>query len=72
MSIIEVRELTKSYRVFKKREGLMESVRGLFSSRLHRSSSGTRHQLTVEQGEFVAFLGPNGAGKTTTLNCCRA
>ena len=23
--------------------------------------------LTVEQGEFVAFLGPNGAGKTTTL-----
>jgi len=23
--------------------------------------------LSVEQGEFVAFLGPNGAGKTTTL-----
>ena len=23
--------------------------------------------LTVEEGEFVAFLGPNGAGKTTTL-----
>jgi len=23
--------------------------------------------LTIEQGEFVAFLGPNGAGKTTTL-----
>ena len=24
--------------------------------------------LTVEQGEIVAFLGPNGAGKTTTID----
>ena len=30
MSIIEVRDLTKSYRVYKKREGLAASVRGLF------------------------------------------
>jgi len=25
--------------------------------------------LTVENGEFVAFLGPSGCGKTTALNC---
>jgi len=65
--IIDVRELTKSYRVHKKREGLMESVRGLF----HREYSDVQAvrgiNLQVEQGEFVAFLGPNGAGKTTTL-----
>src|SRR6201990_746363 len=24
--------------------------------------------LTLEQGEVVAFLGPNGAGKTTTID----
>ncbi|HKU35488.1 MAG TPA: ATP-binding cassette domain-containing protein, partial [Paenarthrobacter sp.] len=24
--------------------------------------------LTVQQGEVVAFLGPNGAGKTTTID----
>ena len=30
MSIIKVRNLSKSYRVYKKREGLAESVRGLF------------------------------------------
>lgn len=67
MSIIQVRQLTKSYRVYKKREGLGESVRGLFR-REHSDVHAVRGiDLDVEQGEFVAFLGPNGAGKTTTL-----
>ncbi|MEM8667529.1 MAG: ABC transporter ATP-binding protein [Planctomycetota bacterium] len=67
MPIIEVRQLAKSYRVYKKREGLGDSIRGLF----HREYSDVQAvrgiDLDVEQGEFVAFLGPNGAGKTTTL-----
>jgi ABC-2 type transport system ATP-binding protein len=67
MPIIEVRELTKSYRVFKKREGLMESVRGLFHREYTEVQAVRGINLEVEQGEFVAFLGPNGAGKTTTL-----
>jgi len=37
-----------------KRFGQVHAVRGL--------------DLTVEQGEIVAFLGPNGAGKTTTID----
>jgi ABC-2 type transport system ATP-binding protein len=67
MPIIEVRELTKSYRVFKKREGLMESVKGLFHREYTEVQAVRGINLQVEQGEFVAFLGPNGAGKTTTL-----
>jgi len=65
--IIDVRELTKSYRVHKKREGLMESVRGLFHREYTDVQAVRGINLEVEQGEFVAFLGPNGAGKTTTL-----
>ncbi len=67
MSIIEVRKLTKSYRVYKKREGLAESIRGLFRREYREVEAVKGIDLDVQQGELVAFLGPNGAGKTTTL-----
>ena len=67
MSIIEVRDLEKSYRVYKKREGLGDSIRGLFRREYSDVHAVRGINLDVQQGEFVAFLGPNGAGKTTTL-----
>ena len=67
MSIIEIENLTKAYRVYRKKEGLAASVRGLFRRNYHDVMAVQGIDLNVEQGEFVAFLGPNGAGKTTTL-----
>ncbi len=67
MAIIEIEGLTKTYRVYQKREGLMASLRGLFHREYKEVPAVRGIDLTVEQGEFVAFLGPNGAGKTTTL-----
>jgi len=67
MSIIKIDHLVKSYRVYQKKEGLREAVRGLWH-REYKSVDAVRDiSLRVEPGEFVAFLGPNGAGKTTTL-----
>ena len=67
MPAIEVRDLQKTYYVYRKREGLLASVKGLF----HRDYKEVRAvdgvSFTIETGEMVAFLGPNGAGKTTTL-----
>jgi ABC-2 type transport system ATP-binding protein len=67
MAIIEVHSLTKTYRVFQKKEGLIGALRGLY----HREYKDVRAvdgvQFAIEPGEMVAFLGPNGAGKTTTL-----
>ena len=67
MAIIEIENLSKSYRVYQKKEGLAASVGGLFRRRYRAVEAVRGIDLTVDQGELVAFLGPNGAGKTTTL-----
>jgi ABC-2 type transport system ATP-binding protein len=67
MAIIEIDQLTKSYRVYQKGEGLRAAVTGLFHRQYREVLAVRSVSLKVESGEFVAFLGPNGAGKTTTL-----
>lgn len=67
MAIIEIKNLSKTYRVYQKQEGVVASIRGLFHREYREVHAVRDINLTVEEGEFVAFLGPNGAGKTTTL-----
>jgi ABC-2 type transport system ATP-binding protein len=67
MAVIEIAGLSKSYRVYQKREGLWASLAGLFRRQYRNVEAVRAIDLQVQQGEFVAFLGPNGAGKTTTL-----
>lgn len=64
---IEVRDLTKVYRVFQKREGLAASLKSLFRREYKTVTAVGGVSFSIRQGEMVAFLGPNGAGKTTTL-----
>ena len=64
---IDVRNLTKVYRVFQKREGLWASMTSLFRREYKTVTAVGGVSFTIRQGEMVAFLGPNGAGKTTTL-----
>ena len=67
MPAISVRNLSKIYRVFRKREGLLASIRGLFHREYEPIHAVDGIDFEVQRGEMVAFLGPNGAGKTTTL-----
>ena len=67
MPIIELSDLSKVYRVYQKKEGLWASLRGLMSRQYREVQAVGGLDLTVEQGEFVAFLGPHGAGTTTTM-----
>ena len=65
--IIQLDKLTKTYQVYQKQEGFLSSIKGLFHRQYKTVEAVRGIDLTVDQGEFVAFLGPNGAGKTTTL-----
>ena len=65
--IIEVKGLSKTYRIYKKRPGFRGAVRGLFRRDYEQVAAASNVSFTVREGELVGFLGPNGAGKTTTL-----
>ena len=67
MAAIEVSQLTKTFRTYKKQPGFRGAVRGLFRRKYEQTQAVKEVSFKIEPGELVGFLGPNGAGKTTTL-----
>ena len=66
-TVIETDKLTRTFRTYKKKEGLKGSLVGLFKRTYTEKKAAYDLDIKIEEGEVVAFLGPNGAGKTTTL-----
>jgi ABC-2 type transport system ATP-binding protein len=66
-TVIEIKNVSKEFKVLNRREGLKGSIKDLFSRDYKIVKAVDDISMTIEQGEIVGYLGPNGAGKSTTI-----
>lgn len=67
MSIIQVSNLQKTFKVKTKSAGLKGSIKSVFSPEYKEIEAVKGISFNVEKGEILAFIGLNGAGKSTTI-----
>lgn len=67
MSVIEVKNLNKNYKVKIKEKGLIGSLKTIIKPNYKVVKAVKNVSFEVEKGEMIAFIGPNGAGKSTTI-----
>ncbi len=65
--VIDIKNITKEFKVLNRREGLAGSIKDLFSHDYKIVKAVDKVTMSIEQGEIVGYLGPNGAGKSTTI-----
>lgn len=66
-AVIDIKNITKEFKVLNHREGLAGSIKDLFSRDYKIVKAVDNITMQIEQGEIVGYLGPNGAGKSTTI-----
>ena len=67
MSFIEVKQISKTFKVVKKKSGLKEAFKSFFKREYINVEAVKDISFTIQKGEIVGYIGPNGAGKSTTI-----
>lgn len=67
MTMIEADGLSKSFRVAKRRPGLLGGLRSVVDPEVRIVHAVHDLTLHVERGEMIGLVGPNGAGKSTSI-----
>lgn len=67
MSLIEVKDLEKTYKIIEKEEGLKGYFKNLIKPKYREFTAVNKININIEEGELVGYIGENGAGKSTTI-----
>ncbi len=67
MTVIEVKGLTKVFKIPKKEPGVRGAIKGLFAPKFEEKAAVNGIDFKVDAGEIVGYIGVNGAGKSTTI-----
>jgi len=65
--LISVHALSKHYRSFRRREGILGGLANLFHREYQTVKAVENIHFEIGRGEMVGYIGPNGAGKSTTI-----
>ncbi|MGD6992042.1 ABC transporter ATP-binding protein [Sutcliffiella horikoshii] len=65
--MIEVKNISKHYRLFERDPGLSGAVKALFKRKYIKKTAVNDISFTIPKGEIVGYIGSNGAGKSTTI-----
>ncbi|HEV2381239.1 MAG TPA: ATP-binding cassette domain-containing protein [Terriglobia bacterium] len=65
--IIEAQGLSKEFRTFRRREGVLGALQNLFVREHVTVRAVDQVSFKIERGEMVGYIGANGAGKSTTI-----
>lgn len=65
--MIEVKHISKTFRVAKREAGLKNAVRSFFRRDYTEVKALQDISFSIGEGEMVGYIGPNGAGKSSTI-----
>lgn len=65
--MIELQNITKSFRVSRRGNGWKAAVKSLFHREYETVQALKDISFTIQDGEMVGYIGPNGAGKSSTI-----
>ena len=67
METIQVRNLSKVYKTYQRKEGIVAAFLSLFKRKYVIKKAVSNVNFDIHKGEVVGFIGPNGAGKSTVI-----